>query len=144
MFGGPQFKVGSIIRFTYTKSTRDRYKEVFVLHSNWEGKVHAIDMRRLTEAERLVLRTVMNPKAKGKRHRIPLINDILARMDPVTLVDEPMAFYNQFVKVFLRNKDAYRTYWPNFMSGVQVVNQSDADIDRPMRPVGAEPLFKKV
>ena len=122
------FEAGDIIRFTYSSpTTKDRFKEVLVVHPSWNGKTHAIDMKRLTVAEREVLRIVMDPKMKGKSHRLPLVNDILTRMNPPELlVENPIGFYNQLVKVFLRNKDAYRTYYPRKMTGIQKVHASKA------------------
>ncbi|MHA2045170.1 MAG: hypothetical protein ACW99G_10265, partial [Candidatus Thorarchaeota archaeon] len=96
------FEAGSTIRFTYNSvSSGDRFKEVLVLHPNWNGKVHAIDLKRLTAAEREVLNAVLDPKQKGKTHKLPLVNDILTRMDPTELIRSPTSFYNQLVKQFL-------------------------------------------
>jgi len=129
---------GQIIRFTYhhraeevDEDTGDKYKEVLVLHPNWHHKVHGIDLKRLTEAERDVLyaildeKTVKDIKTRKKPHRFPLVNDIVRRMDPLQEIKNPVAFYTRFVKVFLRNKDAYRTYFPVRMSAIQIVKASD-------------------
>jgi hypothetical protein len=141
------YKHGDIVRFTYVNTDkpaggRNIYKEALVLHPNWKGKVHAIDMKNLTSAERMVLQTVLDPDSKGKRFRIPLINDVLRRMDPPTLINNPLSFYNQFVRVFLRGKDAYRTYLPARMSGVQVVDRSESK-GYLINPQSGTPLFKK-
>lgn len=134
------FEAGSTIRFTYQSgSSSDRFKEIMVLHPNWNGKVHAIDLKRLTEAEREVLHAVMDPKQKGKTHRLPLVNDILRRMDPTELIRVPTSFYNQLVKQFLNNKDAYRTYHTSKMTGIQKIEAS-----KTVTPVsGNKPLFGK-
>ncbi len=128
--GTPLYKAGNFIRFTYINpdakpGAKEIFKEVFILHPNWNGKVHAIDVKKLTVAERTVLEAVMDPDQKGKTHRIPLVNDVLRRMDPPTLIENPISFYQQFVKQFLNNKDAYRTYYQSRMSGVQVVKASE-------------------
>ena len=127
-----QFKPGEQIRFTYLhpvegmdEATGDRFKEVLVLHPNWMGKVHGIDLKRLTQAEREVLDDILNPTLReevhaGKPHRIPLVNDILRRMNPVEEIKNPVSFYSRFVKVFLRNKDAYRTYDQHKMVNVTI------------------------
>jgi len=130
------FNRGDIIRFTYP-SRNDRFKQVFVIHELWNGKMHALDMKRMTVAEREVLTIVMDPKMKGKRHRIPLVNDILARMDPPTLLENPVSFYNQFVKQFIKDKDVYRTFYPPKMTGIQKVKSGD----RVMSVMGGKPLF---
>jgi hypothetical protein len=63
---------------------------------------------------------------QGKPHRLPLVNDILRRMDPLEEVRNPVSFYSKFVKVFIRNKDAYRTYYPRYMWAVTVVQRTSA------------------
>jgi hypothetical protein len=132
------FEAGSTIRFTYNSvSSGDRFKEVLVLHPNWNGKVHAIDLKRLTAAEREVLNAVLDPKQKGKTHKLPLVNDILTRMDPTELIRSPTSFYNQLVKQFLNNKDAYRTYTPSKMTGIQKIHASRVTTS----PSGRKPLF---
>lgn len=123
------YKPGSIVRFTYDhkfidEDTGDKYKEVLVLNPKWMGKLHGIDLKRLTSAEREVLQAVFDPQWKQKPHRLPLVRDILKRMDPLEEVKNPLSFYNKFVRVFLRNKDAYRQYWPTRMSGVTLVKIS--------------------
>lgn len=119
------FKVGDIIRFTYAPSGESRFKEVFVVHPNWQGKMHAIDLKLLTVAEREVLKEVMDPNADKKNHRLPLVKDILTRMDPTALIQNPVGFYNQLIKPFIRNKNVYRTYFPNKMAGIQIVDAKD-------------------
>ena len=133
MFGTTNFKPGDIVRFTYHSEdspagSANVYKEVFVLHPQWQGKVHGLDMKRMTEAERVVLRVIMDPSSENmSSHRIPLINDVLKRMDPPELIKNPVSFYNQFVKPFIRNKDVYRTYFPMVMTGVQVVTKTEVE-----------------
>ena len=139
------YKPGQTIRFTYNQKvvdadTGDRFKEVFVLNPSWQGKMHGIDMKRLTQAEREVILAVFNPKTKKGMHRIPMVNDILRRMNPLVEVKNPMSFYQKFVKVFLRNKDSYRTYETPKMLNVTIVNQTNVHggVTNP------KPLFHKV
>ncbi|MCK4518132.1 hypothetical protein KAT92_05110, partial [Candidatus Babeliales bacterium] len=127
---------------TASAGSTNVYKQVFVLHPGWQGKMHGLDMKNMTEAERVVIKTVMNPNAENMRtHRIPLINDILKRMDPPELIKNPMSFYNQFVKPFIRNKDMYRTYHTMVMTGIQVIDQSkvEGNIFNP-KPLFGKPL----
>ena len=138
-------KAGAIVRFVYTGASTsgvDRNKEVLVLHPNWRGKLHGIDIRRLTPAEQIVIRTIFDPKyVSGKqRHRFPLVNDILQRMNPLEEVVNPLAFYAKFVRVFIRNKDVYRTYYPHLIHSVHVVKESGA-VGGVYNP---KPLFKKI
>jgi len=141
MYTPSSYTPGQIVRFTYNRSRFDKYKEVLILNSLYKDKMHAIDLKRLHEAERLVLRTVMDPEQRGKPQRIPLIKDVMTRLDASELIKNPVAFYNQFVKVFLRNTDAYRTYFPHSMSGVQVVHESDV---QGTQVNVNKPLFRKL
>ena len=139
------FKPGQMIRFTYTHQsvdaqTGDRFKEILVLHPNWQNKVHGIDLKRLSPAERKVLELVLDPKQKNVPSRIPLVNNIKARMDPIENIHNPMTFYTQFVRPFLNGKDAYRTYVPHNMAGITVLK--DFSIATGRKPV-ENPLFGK-
>jgi hypothetical protein len=140
-----KFRAGEVIRFTYSHRAKDehtgpRYKNVLVLHPNWLGQMHGIDLDRLTSAEREVLFAVFDPRSKGKQHRLPLVNDVLRRMDPLVEVKNPQSFYYKFVKVFLKNKDAYRRYDLPMISGASVIKKalSGSQVYNP------KPLFKKV
>ncbi len=142
-----KFKAGEFIRYTYRHHTGitpgeipNDYKEILVLHPLWQGKVHGIDLKRLTAAERAVLTLILDPNSKGKTHAIPLVNDILNRMDPIEDIKNPVSFYNKFVRVFIRDKDVYRTYFPSRMMGVSVVRQSRVK----GKVINPKPLFRKV
>lgn len=139
------YSPGQTLRFTYNglregKLPSDKFKEVLVLHPNWQGKMHGIDLKRLTPAEKKVLDTIMDPAQRGRPQRIPLVRDILKRMDPVEDIKNPVSFYAKFVKVFLRNKDAYRTYYPTRMYNVTVAQQTHVH----GTVVNPKPLFHKV
>jgi hypothetical protein len=86
-------------------STGDKFKEVFVLTPLWQNKMHGLDLKRCTPAEREVLEAILDPDLKDKPHRIPLVNDIKRRMDPIELIRNPVVFYTKFVKPFMRKKD---------------------------------------
>ena len=142
-------KPGAFVSFTYIppRGSEEPAKEIMVLNPNWEGKVHGIDLRRVTPAERMVLQMIMDPETKQRLETVPypLVRDVLRRMDPVEVVKSPQRFYQQFVKPFCRNKDVYRKYWPQFMQGIKVVKPSE--IQGPMRPVtptgtAFKPMFK--
>jgi len=147
LFGGPgrprQYAPGQIIRFTYEHqavdaSTDGKYKEVLVLNPLWNNKLHGIDLKRLTPAERRVLEDVLDPELKDKPSPIPLVNDIKRRMDPIELIKNPAVFYTRFVRPFMRQKDIYRQYIPSRMSGVTVVKGAKISTGKP--PV-KNPLF---
>jgi hypothetical protein len=122
------FEPGSIIRFTYgtpnEDEVTDRFKEVFVLNGNHLGNVHGLDMKMLSPADREVLNLVMDPRNKGKIHRIAQVNDILRRMEPWVEINNPVSFYAKFVRPFLHGRDAYRSYLIPRMTNVTTVDHS--------------------
>jgi hypothetical protein len=147
---------GSVIQVPVMVQTKvappppsDANKEVFILHPNWNGKMHAIDLGRVTPAEIQVLHAIMDPNVKSQVDagvwpvegvpNYPLVRDILRRMDPVQLINNPLAFYQMMVKPFIRNKDCYRQYWPQFVLGLQVI--AETHVNGPM--INPKPLFKK-
>lgn len=151
-FGGPRYQIGDFIKFHYThaghKRTRaigdlhDPNKEVWVLNPLWSGKLHAIDCARITPAERDVLRQIMDPKVRSGETpaKYPLVRDVLSRMDPIEDIKNPSSFYTRFVKPFMAQKDCYRQYFPQLMSGIQVVEPSSSGGPIVTNP---NPLFKK-
>ncbi len=132
------------------KPPSDKSKSVLVLHPNWNNKIQAVDLARITPAEQQVLKAVMDPKVKAQIDAgkwpvdgvppYPLIRDILSRMDPVELIKNPLAFYQRLVKPFIRNKDCYRQYWPQYVYGVKVIEESHVQ----GHVTNPRPLFKKV
>ena len=115
------YKAGDVVRFTYAhqvidEASGDQFKEVFVLNPEYEGTMHAIDLKRLTEAQRMVIKMIMDPevyrnvKVWGKNTKIVLVNDICRRMNPLEEIKNPQSFYYKFVKRFLKDIDAYRVY----------------------------------
>lgn len=138
------FRTGSIYRFSYDHprkdaSTGDRHKEVLILHPYWNGKTHALDLKRLSPAEREVLQAILEPYDPNVPHRLGIVNSIRARFDARKLIRSPQAFYSTFLKRFLSGKDAYRMYDRKFMSGVTLVK----DRDLSGKTVNSKPLFKK-
>jgi hypothetical protein len=129
---------------------KDQNKEAFILHPNWNGKVHAIDLGRVTPAEIQVLHAIMDPNVKAQIDQgvwpvpavpaYPLIRDILRRMDPAELIKNPLAFYQRMIKPFIRGKDSYRQYFAQYMFGLQVIAESH--VQGPM--TNPKPLFKKI
>lgn len=138
-----------MVREPVIEPPSDPSKQAMILHPNWNNKVHAVDLSRITPAEIQVLQAVMDPNVKAQVDQgvwpiegvpnYPLIRDILRRMNPVELIKNPIAFYQQFVKPFIRNKDCYRVYWPQYMFGLQVMAESK--VKGPV--VNPRPLFRK-
>lgn len=141
-----KYNPGDILRFTYKHQSVDEHtgppqKEVLVLHPNWHNKIHGIDLKRLSPAERKVLEIVLDPKQKDTPSRIPLINNIRKRMDPIEEIQNPQTFYAKFVRPFLNGKDAYRQYIPHLMTGV--TRTQKAQISTGKAPT-EKPLFGQV
>ena len=135
---------GQIVRFTYhgtNDQPGEQFKEVLVLHPNWLGKMHGLDLKRMTAAQREVLDAVFHPDPGGAPHRLPLVNDIRRRMNVLEEAKNPVSFYNKFVRVFLRTAgDVYRTYDSARMINPTIVKQTDVrgGVTNP------KPLFHKV
>jgi hypothetical protein len=159
---GSATQPGQFVRFTYMpprpkpskfgvpRPPSDPRKEVMVLNPNWQGKMHAIDLHRVTPAETQVLRAIMDPKNKQEfdatgqlpkgAPTYPLIMDVFRRMDPTQMIRNPMAFYSQFVKPFIRDKDCYRQYFHQYMSGITVIRESQVR----GAVFNPKPLFRKI
>lgn len=141
------FDAGSKIKFTYygEQNMKDIHKEVFVLHPNWKGKVHALDLKRMTLAQAQVIDAIFDPEYQSgeKHHQYPLVNDILRRMDPSKEIKNPLSFYNKFCRPFLMTAgDVYRTYWPAKMSAIQLIKKSTMEGSM-VSPQNGKPLFHK-
>lgn len=141
-----KYNPGDIIRFTYKHQSVDEHtgppqKEVLVLHPNWHNKIHGIDLKRLSPAERKVLEVLLDPKMRDTPSRIPLINNVRKRMDPIEEIQNPQSFYVKFVRPFLNGKDAYRQYIPHLMTGVSRISQAKISTGKPPTK---NPLFGQV
>jgi hypothetical protein len=132
-------KAGSFIRFTYSGlKSEDKNKEILVLHPNWLGEVHGLDLKRITPAERKVLEAILDPETKNKQHPYPLVNDILRRMDPIAELKNPLSAYHKLIKPFIRDKNCYRRYKISLMSATQVIKKSAME----GHVINPKPLFK--
>ena len=137
------------VREPVVEPPSDPNKQVFILHPNWHNKIHGIDLGRVTPAEIQVLHAVMDPNVKAQADagvwpiegvpNYPLIRDILRRVNPTELIKNPLAFYQQLIKPFIRNKDCYRQYWPNYAFGLKVMAESH--VKGPL--INPKPLFHK-
>lgn len=144
-----RFGAGQFISFRYPPSptapghTGPSKQEVLVLNPSYNGLMHAIDLMMLTAAERAVAHAIVDPEQRGKYMRIPLVQNAIRRMAPrdpaEVLRSAPMVFYAEFVKPFLMGKDAYRTYRPQLMLNVKMVNAPPGSGGGAANP---KPLFK--
>lgn len=147
-----KFEPGQFLKFSYNhvasdtgnQGLHDRFKEVLVLHPNWGGRLHGIDLKRCTAAERQVLAEVLNPETykPGHRSALPLVEDVKRRMNVLEEIKNPLSFYQKFVRPFVRGKDVYRSY--ELVRIVNPVISKNSDVQGPMVNPNAKPLFKKV
>jgi hypothetical protein len=127
----------------------DKNKEVFVLHPSWQGKIQALDTKRLTPAQVQVLHAVMDPEVKAKVDagqwpiegvpQYPLIRDTLRRVDPPELIKNPIACYQQLIRPFIGQTDCYRTFWPQYVANMTVIKETTV-VGKVTNPA---PLFHK-
>lgn len=148
---GTMKQVVQVVREPIAAAPRkDKNKEVFILHPNWNGKVHGIDLGRVTPAEIQVLQAIMDPNVKAQADAgtwpiegvppYPLVRDILKRMDPVELIKNPLAFYQRLIKPFIRATDCYRQYWSQYMFSLSTI--AETHVKGPLS--NPAPLFKKI
>lgn len=148
MFGS-NYKAGEFLKFAYHaevpygEKPSDLNKEVLVLHPLWQNEMHAIDLGRLTLAQKEVLMELFDEKtyqANAPQSRFPLVEDVKRRMNVLEEVKNPVSFYVKFVKVFLKGADAYRRYNPAHMTNVKVIKHSEVK----GKVTNPKPLFRKV
>jgi len=88
------FVRGMVIAFTY----KDKTRWVFIVHPEWEGKVHGLDIQHVP-----------------RRDLLPLFD--------VTGALAPEQFYKTYVdKPWLKRWNAYRTYDRDKMSNVKIIS----------------------
>jgi hypothetical protein len=135
--------IGDLISFMYPavhqQQTRahDRNPHVFVLHPNWRGKVHGLNLNYLTADEINVLRMIIDPffemkfRSSLQRRNAQAFNEmekIITSTGPNrnAKLNNPQAFYNGIIKPFIsvRGYDPYRIYTPSKMTGVRVIQKA--------------------
>jgi hypothetical protein len=75
----------------------------------------------LQKAKELEAAILADQEEKKKKQVPPMAQDILRKMKPARIVNNPRIFYNVFLKRFLHGVDAYRTFFPGRMEAVQEV-----------------------
>ena len=87
-------KAGEIIRFSYNHpvvdaNTGGREKYILVLNPNYRGKLHGIDLARLTDAERKVLKAILDPMNIVAPAAKAPVNQVLPTPDKVAPAKPP-------------------------------------------------------
>lgn len=99
MLGVSRLTLGDVIAFVY--SAKPRF--VMVVHPNWEGKLHGLDLKNIS--------------------RDVLLQSIVPRLD--TVVDPKIFYDTVYKKDVLYSLDAYRTY---NLDKIQTIMKYDYDV----------------
>jgi hypothetical protein len=81
-----RFQIGDIIQFTYEpeqppSKVHDKFPQVLVLHPDWQGLVHGLNLNYLSDDEKNVIRMILDPMFEMK------FRDALRKRNP-NLYDE--------------------------------------------------------
>ena len=119
---------GTIVRFNYKgKDVHEPRPLVLVLNPRWDGKLHGLALRMLSEAKLVQLTKIIDKKLIEKRKS--KIKFSLGRLK--VDIGNPERFYRLKMKKFLKglNGNAYRTYNLSGISGERVVDYRFRDFD---------------
>ena len=127
---------GTICTFTYGTGfiekpskqgfVHDKFPQVLVLNSSWEGNVHGINLNMLSDKELNYLKAVVNPAfAREMVQKDPMLAQELDRLPKTLDVHSPHDFYIRFMKGFIQKYDSYRVYKPEKMINVRVVKKAE-------------------
>lgn len=126
------FKIGDLVSFRYSgNNIHDPNPQVLVLHDNWQGLVHGLNFRYLSEQEINYIKAVLNPKfAEVVRKTDIRINAQLDRINNLVEnlhINSPHDFYLRFVRGFIqpRRWDPYRRYSPAKIQGAKVITRRE-------------------
>ena len=117
-------KPGHIIRFSYSgENVSDPKPMVLVLHPNWQGKLHGINIDYVPERVLQRLWNLVQITLQGKIETLAKLRLPLLKAD----IGNPYSFYHSRLKGFLKSKlgktsDAYRTYTYNGVSGIRIID----------------------
>ena len=149
------FEIGSLISFTYPVSlphdkrrprnkdetrAHDKFPEVLVLHPNWQGLVHGLNFKYLSEDEINTVRMILDPmfemnyrealqkknaNAYAELDRI-LTGKVEGAVGPhsrIVKITSPRGFYLNIIRPFIitRSWDPYRLYRVEKMTNVRIV-----------------------
>lgn len=127
VISGPPLARGSIVTFTYHgKVVHDKFPQILVLHENWEGKVHGINLNNLSDNELNYLKAVVNPTfANEMIQKDPALAMELQRLPKVLDIKSPYDFYVRFIKGFIKRYDSYRQYSREKMQNIRIVKSRE-------------------
>ena len=103
-----KIKSGQVITFKYTgDSVTDRNPVVLVLHPNYHGKLHALNLKNLNKQEEKKLWKITKVVLVETFDRALKVNDPLVIAN--NGIESPLGFYNK-LKNLVKKTDCYRTY----------------------------------
>lgn len=133
------FNIGDLITFSYPavhqQGTRahDKFPQILVLHTNWEGCVHGLNFNYLTDDEINTIRMLLDPafemnyrEAMGRKNPAAIAEfDRIMQHAANANITSPRDFYVKAVRPFIstRGWDPYRLYRPEKMTGVRILQR---------------------
>ena len=115
---------GHIVRFNYSgKQVTTPRPIVLVLHPNYMGKMHALNIEYIPEGVLKQLWQITKLTLQGKIEKLAKLRLPLLKAD----IGNPQSFYNSRLKQFLKGSlgstnVAYRTYNIGNVGGVRVID----------------------
>jgi hypothetical protein len=133
------YKIGDLATWTYrAPQAHDKFPKVLVLHDNWEGKVHGLNLNYLTDDEINFLRIVLNVDFAKKelkkfiehsqkwnnKQLLEDLKNIEGKYASLNIMS-PRDFYVRFVRGFIKPRgwDPYRLYRPEYIIGPRVLRK---------------------
>lgn len=111
----------------------DRYPQALILHPDWSGSVHAINLNQMSQREINFLTALIDPFfAKEIIQKDASLKADLLRIPKEINITSPHQFYLRVIKPFIRLYDGYRLYKSNKMLNIKVV-KSYQDIQRRLK-----------
>ena len=133
------FNIGDIVSFSYPavhlQGTRahDKHPKLLVLHTNWEGLIHGLNLNYLTNEEINTVRMILDPsfEMNYRESMTKKSPEAVAEFDRIMQgaananITSPNDFYVRVVRPFIitRGWDPYRLYRPEKMSGIRIVQK---------------------
>ena len=117
-------KPGHIIRFSYSgKNVNDPQPMVLVLHPNWQGKLHGINIDYVPERVLQRLWNLVQITLQGKIETLAKLRLPLLKAD----IGNPKAFYQNRLRKFMQKNlgstnVAYRTYRRGGVGKIRIVD----------------------
>ena len=115
---------GDIVMFNYSgKKVTTKRPMVLVLHPNWRGYLHGLNIDYIPESTLKKLWEMTKVTLAGKVERLTKLRLPLLKAD----IGNPQTFYNQRLKKFLRSElgktgTAYRTYTISAVGSIKKVD----------------------